>query len=70
MTLANFITTTRLLLSVGLLFCPVFSPVFYAFYIASGIGDMLDGFVARKTNTVSAVGSLFDTAADFVFVAV
>lgn len=31
---------------------------------------MIDGAVARKTNTVSEFGAKLDTAADFVFVAV
>ena len=31
---------------------------------------MIDGTVARKTNTVSEFGSKLDTFADFVFVAV
>ena len=31
---------------------------------------MIDGTVARKTNTVSAFGTMFDTIADIVFVAV
>ena len=29
---------------------------------------MLDGFVARKTNTVSRFGASLDTTADFIFV--
>ena len=54
----------------SLLFCPVFSPAFYVFYIAAGVSDMLDGAVARKTGTVSEFGSKLDTAADFVLVVV
>ena len=53
-----------------MLFCPVFSPAFYVFYIAAGLSDMLDGFVARKTDTVSKLGARLDTMADFVFVVV
>ena len=56
--------------SIVLLFCPVFSPAFYAFYIAAGLSDMLDGFVARKTDSVSKLGARLDTIADFVFVVV
>ena len=54
----------------ALLFCPVFSPAFYALYITAGVSDMADGAVARKTGTVSEFGSKLDTAADFVLVAV
>lgn len=68
--MANIITGIRMALSVALLFCPVFSPAFYAFYITAGVSDMADGAVARKTGTVSEFGSKLDTVADIVFVAV
>ena len=68
--MANTITFFRLAASIVLLFCPVFSPAFYVFYIAAGLSDMLDGFVARKTDTVSKLGARLDTMADFVFVVV
>ena len=54
----------------ALLFCPVFSPTFFALYITAGISDMADGAVARKTCAVSEFGSKLDTAADFVLVVV
>ena len=68
--MANIITGIRILLSVALLFCPAFSPTFYALYIAAGFSDMIDGAVARKTDTVSELGSKLDAIADIVFVAV
>ena len=68
--MANTITFFRIAASIVLLFCPVFSPAFYVFYIAAGLSDMLDGFVARKTDTVSKLGARLDTMADFVFVVV
>ena len=68
--IANVITIFRIAASIVLLFCPVFSPVFYTLYIAAGLSDMLDGFVARKTDTVSKFGARLDTIADFVFVVV
>lgn len=66
---ANLITGTRILCGIALLFCPAFSPVFFALYVIAGLTDMIDGTVARKTGTVSAFGAKLDTAADFVFVA-
>lgn len=66
--MANIITGIRIICSIVLLFCPVFSPVFYALYITAGVSDMVDGAVARKMGTVSNFGSKLDTAADFVFV--
>jgi len=68
--MANAISIFRMAASIVLLFCPVFSPAFYAFYIAAGLSDMLDGFVARKTDTVSKLGARLDTIADFVLVVV
>lgn len=68
--MANVITCIRIACSIALLFCPVFSPVFYALYITAGVSDMVDGAVARKTGTVSELGSKLDTAADFVLVVV
>ena len=68
--MANAITIFRMAASIVLLFCPAFSPVFYVFYMMAGVSDMLDGFVARKTNTVSRSGARLDTLADYVFVTV
>lgn len=68
--MANMISGIRILCSIALLFCPVFSPAFYALYITAGVSDMIDGTVARKTGTVSEFGSKLDTAADFVMIVV
>ena len=66
--MANIITIIRILCSIAILFCPVFSMAFYSLYIAAGLSDMMDGWVARRTNTTSAFGSKLDTIADFIFV--
>ena len=68
--MANAITGLRILMSAVLLFCPVFSPIFYVLYLIAGLSDMVDGIIARKTNSVSEFGSRFDGVADFVFVIV
>ena len=68
--LANLITSIRILCSLVILFCPVFSEAFYSLYITAGVSDMADGWVARKTNSVSAFGAKLDTIADIIFVAV
>ena len=68
--MAKIITGFRVLISIVLLFCPVCSPVFYMLYLIAGLSDMIDGTIARRTNTVSEFGARFDTAADFVFVVV
>ena len=68
--MATFVTCVRIVLSAALLFCPPLSPAFYALYLAAGFSDMIDGAVARKTGTVSELGSRLDTVADIVFTAV
>ena len=68
--MANAISIIRITASIALLFCHAFSPAFYVFYIAAGLSDMLDGFVARKTDTVSKLGARLDTIADMVLVVV
>lgn len=66
---ANLLTACRILCGAVLLFVQPFSPAFYALYLAAGFTDMVDGTVARKTNTVSEFGAKLDTAADFLFTA-
>lgn len=68
--LANSITVLRLLCAAALLFCEALSPAFYILYVIAGITDMVDGPVARKTDTVSELGAGLDSAADFVLLAV
>ena len=65
---ANILTGFRILGSVLLLFFPVFDLAFYILYLFCGFSDMIDGIVARKTNSTSQFGSQLDTIADFVFV--
>ena len=68
--IANVITSNRILCSICLLLCPVFSVAFYIMYLFCGITDMVDGIVARKTDTASEFGARLDTVADFVFLTV
>ena len=68
--IANIITGSRIVFSIALLFFPPLSSAFYVLYAAAGLTDMIDGTVARKTNTVSSFGAKLDTIADFIFVAV
>ena len=49
---------------------PLSSVWFYILYIFCGLTDMIDGTIARKTESVSSFGSKLDTIADFVFMAV
>ena len=68
--IANILTGFRILGSVLLLFFPAFSVAFYIIYFFCGFSDMIDGTIARKTNSTSKFGSQLDTIADLVFVAV
>ena len=67
--LANILTGFRIFGSALLLFLPVFSLGFYIVYLFCGFTDMIDGTVARMTNSASRFGEKLDTAADIVFVA-
>lgn len=43
---------------------------FFCLYALTGLTDVLDGWIARKTNTASAFGAKLDSAADLLFYAV
>ena len=66
--IANILTGCRIFGSVLLLFFPAFSLAFYITYTLCGFSDMIDGTIARKTNSTSRFGSQLDTIADFIFV--
>ena len=68
--IANILTGCRILGSIFLLFFPAFSVAFYAIYLFCGFSDMIDGTIARKTNSTSKFGSQLDTVADLIFVVV
>ena len=68
--IANIITISRILCSIGMLFCPVSLIYFYIMYLFCGFTDMVDGTIARKTKSVSEFGAKLDTVADIVFAAV
>ena len=68
--IANIITGCRIICSILFLFFPVFSLEFYITYLLCGFSDMIDGVVARKTNSNSSFGSKFDTVADLIFMIV
>ena len=67
--IANILTGFRILGSILLLFFPAFSVGFYIIYLFCGFSDMIDGTIARKTNSTSEFGAKIDTVADLLFVA-
>ena len=66
--IANILTGCRIFGSILLLFFPAFSLEFYITYLLCGFSDMVDGTIARKTNSASKFGSRLDTVADLIFV--
>ena len=68
--IANIFTICRIFGSILLLIFPAFSVAFYIIYLFCGFSDMVDGAIARKTNSTSKLGSQLDTIADFIFVAI
>jgi len=70
MNLPCMITSIRILATVILLFLNPFSAGFYFTYTISGITDVADGYVARKTKQVSEFGAKLDSIADIIFYSV
>ena len=68
--IANIITGSRIVFSLPLLFLPLSSAWFYAFYLLCGLSDMVDGTVARRKGSASEFGAKLDTVSDFVFMTV
>lgn len=68
--IADIITSCRIFCSALMIIFPVFSLEFYILYFICGITDMIDGTVARKTNSVSEFGTRLDSVADLMFFAV
>lgn len=67
LSIADYITSARILGTICLIFTELFSAAFYVIYTICGITDVLDGFVARLTNTSSDFGAKLDSVADIGF---
>ena len=65
--LANIITSTRILGTLVLIFLAPLTLSFYVVYVWCGLSDVLDGFVARKLQTISSFGSKLDSVSDLLF---
>lgn len=65
--LANYITLSRIILSIFILFTEPLSPIFFAIFIICGITDILDGYIARTYGLSSDLGSKLDSFADISF---
>lgn len=70
LSVADVITIFRIAGTLVLAFLRPLSPVFYCVYAMTGITDVLDGWIARKTHTASKFGAKLDSIADLLFYAV
>ena len=63
----NVMSILRMLLSIALLFLKPFTLLFWILYSLCGFSDIVDGYIARKTNSTSRLGSLLDSIGDIMF---
>jgi len=68
--IANMITLIRIIGAFSLLLFKPLSPIFLFLYVVCGISDILDGYIARATKTVSQTGMILDSIADLVFLVI
>ena len=68
--MANYISISRVIMSIMLAITDTFSIAFSIIYIYCGISDMLDGFIARKSKNESKLGARLDSVSDIIFVIV
>lgn len=62
--LANMITISRMIGTAVLIFLETLSNEFFLVYLYCGLSDIADGMVARKTDSISPLGSKLDSASD------
>ena len=67
--LPNILSSLRIVGAVALLLTNSSSIPFWALYIACGISDIADGWLARKLKCATRTGALLDSLADLCFVA-
>ncbi|MDO4500273.1 MAG: CDP-alcohol phosphatidyltransferase family protein [Erysipelotrichaceae bacterium] len=65
--LPNAITSFRIIGAILIIFIDPKTASFFMVYALAGLSDAIDGFVARKTNSVSEFGSKLDSVADLLF---
>ena len=65
--LANAFSVARIILIVPLLLSAENGFLFTILYLVIGLTDLLDGWIARKTDTATAFGAKLDTVADLLF---
>lgn len=68
--LPNIITSFRIFGGISLIFVEPLTLAFFIIYTLSGISDALDGWLARRFNVVTALGTVLDSIADIIFYSV
>ncbi|MCG8485314.1 MAG: CDP-alcohol phosphatidyltransferase family protein, partial [Clostridia bacterium] len=68
--IANYISISRIFLALTLVIVKPLSLAFFIIYLVCGVSDIFDGYIARKTDTVSKLGKKLDSIADLIMVLV
>ncbi len=63
----NLLTAARIIGSAVLLLISPYTAAFYIIYTLTGVTDVFDGYIARKTNTESELGARLDSISDLTF---
>jgi len=66
--IANYISVSRIFLSIILILLQPLSMIFCVIYAICGLSDILDGYIARKTNTTSKLGEKLDSIGDLIMI--
>lgn len=66
----NWLSISRGILALSLLFCEPFGGTFFTIYLICGITDVLDGYLARRWNAITSLGTRLDSLADLIMYSV
>lgn len=66
--IANYISISRIVMSILLLVPKSLTIPFTIIYGYCGVSDIVDGYIARKCNNTSKIGSILDSVGDLIFV--
>ncbi|KAB3529507.1 CDP-alcohol phosphatidyltransferase family protein [Alkaliphilus pronyensis] len=69
-TIPNYLSFTRIIFSLILIFVKPLSVTFYTIYIICGLSDIMDGFIARRIGITSKFGARLDSLADLIMVGI